>query len=227
MADQLTFDLPVRPALGRGDFFVSPANAVAVAQVEGWGDWPQGKLVLCGPAGSGKTHLAHVWAALSGARIASVQDLSEAALPRLAAAPLVVEDAQRVAGDPALERSLFHLHNMALAAGSALLLTARDAPSRWGIALPDLRSRMEGTNVTRLDAPDDALLSAVLVKQFADRQIDIDPRVIQFLAPRIERDFERLGALVSALDRAALARQSPITVPLARAVLDSLDRGAE
>ncbi|GAW33268.1 chromosomal replication initiator protein DnaA [Roseovarius sp. A-2] len=220
MAQQLSFDLPVRPALGREDFFVSPANAEAVAMIEGWQGWPSRKLILAGPAGAGKTHLTHVWAALSGAQVIAARDLPDADIPALAQGPVAVEDARQIAGDRAAENALFHLHNLTLAEGHALLITARGAPHLWGLTLPDLASRMQGTLLSELRAPDDALLSAVLMKLFADRQLSPSPDTIPYLARRIERSFEAARDIVAALDARALAETRPVTRSLAARVLD-------
>ncbi len=220
MAHQLSLDLPARPALGRGDFFVSGPNAAAVAMIEGWENWPARKLVLHGPEGAGKTHLTHVWAALSGASITAATDLTTADIPALASAPVAVEDADRITGNPEADRALFHLHNLCLAEGHSLLITARTAPSRWSLALPDLASRMEGTPAIGLDAPDDALLSAVILKQMADRQIIPTPGTIPFLARRMPRSFAAVADIVAALDRAALAQKRPVTRKLAAEILD-------
>lgn len=222
MARQLSFDLPAHPALGRGDFFVSGPNAAATAMVEGWQDWPARKLVLCGPEGAGKTHLVHVWAALSGARILDAADLAQADIPTLASAPLAVEDADRITG-PAAQEALFHLHNLTLAEGHSLLITARTPPSRWPLTLPDLASRMEGTPTIALEPPDDALLAAVIMKQLADRQIVPSPGTIPYLARRMPRSFAAARDIVAALDREALARGRPVTRALAAEILDKPD----
>ena len=215
---QLAFDLPVREALGRADFFVSPANATALAQIEDWHNWPRGKLVLVGPEGAGKTHLAHVWAALSGARIIRAATLDDAAVPELAAAGAVcIEDADDPDRD---EAALFHLHNLLAERQGALLLTAASPPRDWGMGLPDLLSRLEAASVARLDLPDEALLSAVLLKQFADRQLTVSPRLIDWLLSRIERSFAAVGRTVETLDSAALAEGRPITERFASRVLD-------
>ena len=221
MAEQLSFDLPVRAALGREDFFVSPANAEAVAMVEGWQGWPSQKLVLTGPAGAGKTHLAHVWAGLSGARIVAARDLAGCDIARLGQGCVVIEDAEDVAGDRRAEGALFHLHNLTLAEGGALLVTARTPPHLWGLALPDLASRLQGTLHTALGAPDDALLSAVLMKLFADRQLMPSPETIPYLTRRMERSFRAAEQVVADLDASALARRRPITRALAAQVLDN------
>ncbi|PQO23910.1 chromosomal replication initiator DnaA [Rhodobacteraceae bacterium WD3A24] len=228
MAEQLTLDLPVRAALGRADFFVSSANALALAQIDGWRDWPAGKLVLTGPAGAGKTHLAHVWATESGARIVAARDLAALGPERLAGgAHVAIEDAQVIAGDRAGEAALFHLHNMVLTEGGRLLLTARAAPSRWELALPDLASRLEATQIARIAPPDDALLSAVLLKLFADRQIAVTPAVITYLARRMERSLATAARVVDALDAAALAQGRPVSRRLAAEILARIAAGGE
>ncbi len=226
MTRQLAFDLPAKPALGRGDFFVSPANAVAVATIEAWADWPKRMLVLVGPEGAGKTHLAHVWAALSGARIVEAEALPGAALDGLAAGPLTVENADGVAGRAEAEEALFHLHNLAQAAGQPVLYTAARAPRHWGLGLADLASRMESCAVAEIGLPDDALLSAVLVKLFADRQLAVSPKLVQYLVSRMPRSFAEAARAVEALDRAALAERRAVSVPLASRVLDKLWDGA-
>lgn len=226
MAEQLTFRLPARPALGRGDFFVSPANAAAVDLVSRDAAWPLGKLALTGPEGAGKTHLAQVWATETGATFIAAADLPTADLPALAATVRVaVEDMDRAAGDPATEEALFHLHNLLLAAGGRLLLTGRTPPAHWPIRLPDLRSRLAATATADLAPPDDALLAAVLVKLFADRQIAVAPPLVAYLVPRIDRSFAAAHAIVDRLDRAALSEGRPVTRALAQRLLDNPDTG--
>ncbi len=222
MARQLAFDLPVRPALGREAFFVSPANQTALAAIDAWQGWPNRRHLLIGPEGAGKTHLTHVWAGLSGARILAGSALTRADVPALAALPaLALEDADRGTD----ETALFHLLNLAQAEGTALLLTATRRPADWGTALPDLASRLGALPVSRLDPPDDALLSAVLVKLFDDRQLTIAPDVVAYLTPRIERSFDAARRIVAALDSAALSEKRPVTIPLARTVLDKAAPG--
>ncbi|MBN2906313.1 MAG: chromosomal replication initiator DnaA [Rhodobacteraceae bacterium] len=221
MARQLTLDLPMRPARGRAAFFVSPSNALAVAQIEDWRAWPQRKLALIGPEGAGKTHLAHVWATLSGADPIAARDLPGVDLPTLAQGGAVaVEDADRIAGDPLAEAALFHLHNLTLAEGGTLLLTARRAPRDWPLTLPDLASRMQATATAHLAPPDDALLAALLVKLFADRQLAVPPALIGYLVGRMDRSFAAAQVLVAALDREALATGRKPGINLAREVLD-------
>ncbi len=228
MTGQLPFDLPHRPARGRTDFLVTPANAQALAAVDGWRAWPEGKLALIGPPGSGKTHLAHVWAAESGAGILPAAALADADIDALARhGAVVVEDVGAAPAPPAAEAALQHLHNHLLAGGGRLLLTAARPPARWPVALPDLASRMQATATATLAPPDDALLAAVLVKLFSDRQVVVPPAVISYLVTRMERSLAQAGRIVARLDRAALARRAPIRLPLARAVLDDMAQHAD
>lgn len=220
MTRQLAFDLPTKVALGREDFFVSPANALAVAALEGWQGWPMGKMVLVGPSGAGKTHLAHVWAAEAEAEIVAARALAHADLPTLAAHKRVaVEDADALAGDVQGQEAMFHLHNLLAEARGALLVTATRPPRDWGLTLADLASRIQAASVTRLSSPDDALLSAVLLKLFADRQLAVQPALIPWLVARMDRSFESARNIVARLDARALAEGRAITRQLAAEVL--------
>ncbi len=220
MSRQLAFDLPLNETMTRAEFFVSPANALAMAAVDGWRGWPGGKMLVIGPMGSGKTHLAQIWADQAGAQVVPGAGLAARDLPALAAVGAVaVEDAEAVAGVAADEAALFHLHNL-LAGAGALLLTAATPPRDWGLALPDLLSRMQAAPVTRLEAPDDALLQAVLVKLFADRQVAVPPNLIPYLVARMPRSIGAARAVVAALDAASLAQGRAVTRALAAQVLD-------
>lgn len=226
MTGQLVFDLPLRTARGRADFFVSPSNAAAVAAVEGWRDWPAGRLLLTGRPGSGKTHLAQVWCDLMQGRVARTQGtaMAGADVPALAAAGAVlVEDAEGAAG--AGEAALFHLHNLLAQTGGYLMLTSRAVPRDWGMDLPDLASRMEAVAQARLSAPDDALLRAVVVKLFADRQVTVAPAVLAHMTLRMERSLSAARDLVGRLDTLALQRGQAVTRTLVNEVLGGLDSG--
>ncbi|MCX8508497.1 MAG: DnaA/Hda family protein [Rhodobacteraceae bacterium] len=222
MPRQLTFNLPMRTALGREDFFVSPANTLALAMLDAPDSWPQGKLLLIGPEGAGKSHLAAVWANGSNAISLPACALTEKRVPELVARKaILIEDADRIAGRAERETALFHLHNLALASGTRLLLTARAEPNGWGLALPDLASRMAATALARIEAPDDALLAAVFLKLFADRQLQVSPTLVPYLISRIDRSFATARALATALDARALALGRPLTRSLAADLLDS------
>lgn len=219
MPRQLSFDLPARTALGREDFFVAPSNALALALLDGWRSWPGGKLVVSGPTGSGKTHLTHVWAQSTGARIVQASDLTEDRVPDLSTGAVAVENVDDIAGDLAAETGLFHLHNLVLAEGHPLLLTGRGEPSAWPLALPDLKSRLQGAQGASLAPPDDALLSAILAKLFADRGILPRPDVIPYLVAHMDRSFAEAARLVELLDREALREKKNLSRPLAARLL--------
>lgn len=228
MARQLSFDLPAKTALERDDFFVSPANALAVAMISAT-SWPGNKLVLSGPAGSGKTHLAHVWAAETGGRIVQATALDHDAVPELARTAIAVEDVPAIADDIDQQKVLFHLHNLVLAEGHTLLMTGRLVPKLWQLPLADLQSRVEGAHHVALDPPDDALLGAVLAKLFLDRQLNPGPEVIAYLVKHMDRRFETAAEVVQQLDHLALAEKREITRTLAVRVLneksDEMDTG--
>ncbi len=221
MTRQLTFDLPPQQNLRREDFVPSPANVLALAQIDRWRDWPGGRLLLVGPQGAGKSHLTAIWAAGAQAAVIAAPALAGADLPALAASGgVAVEDADRLAGDAAAETALFHLYNL-LAGSGALLVTAATPPRDWGLGLPDLLSRLQAMPLVRLDPPDDALLSAVLVKLFADRQLAVPPVLIPWLVARMPRSIGAARALVAELDARALAEGRAITPRLAAEILDS------
>lgn len=224
---QLPLPLPAKTALGREDYFVSQSNALAVALLENWSAWPGGKFLLIGPAGAGKTHLAHVWAALTGGRIISAMGLAAADVPAVSQGPVCIEDAHGLAGRRADEEACFHLHNLTLASGHPLLFTAQDRPNRWGLSLPDLQSRLEGAQSADLPAPDDALLSVLMAKLFADHQITPAADVIPYLVKHMPRDYPAAQAIVRALDANALARKSGITRPMAIEALMQLYPAAQ
>ncbi len=226
MAQQLGLDLPSRPALGRDAFFVAPCNAVALGMIDTWPDWAGGKLILTGPEGAGKTHLAHVWAEMADARILPAAQLKPEDVPELARGAVALEDVPDIADNAQAQTALFHLHNLVLAEGHSLLLTGAPPVGRWGITLPDLESRLRGTTAVGVEPPDDALLSALLVKLLADRQLMPKPDVIAYLLGRMDRSFAAAIDLVARLDAESLARKKPITRALAAAVLDKTTQGA-
>lgn len=212
------FDLPCRAAQGVEDFFVSRSNAAAVDLIDRWPAWGFPTLLLFGPKGSGKTHLARIWRARSLALECAAETLSESAMGLLdGACGLVVENVDRGLGD---ERVLFHVLNSARERGRSLLLTSRAPPGELPILLPDLRSRVRALPVVAIEAPDEALIRAVLVKLFADRQLDVEPHVVTYLALRVERSMEAVNDLVAHLDQLSLSLHRRVTRALAAAALD-------
>ena len=216
---QLALALDHAESYARDDFLSGPSNAAALTLIESWPDWPSRTVVLVGPEGAGKSHLAAVWAAESGARFLAARALGGADLPAaLATGALVVEDVAQGEFD---ERALFHLINLAREEGAFVLMTARTQPAGWKFDIRDLGSRLKALPVVSVAPPDDALLRAVMAKLFADRQLTIDDALIGYVATRIERSFAAARDTVIRLDREAMRRQRPLTRALAAELLRS------
>ena len=206
---QLALDLAGSPSHSAEDFLIGPSNEEAYGLVESWPDWPDSVLALIGPEGSGKTHLAAIWAERSHAWRIGVDAVTMDRVPELASSSaLVIEDCERAERN---EAALFHLLNLVRARGGWLVLTARTAPDSWGLATPDLLSRLRLAPSARIQPPDDALLRAVLVKHFIDRQLIVDTGVIEAVALRIPRSFAQARQVVDAIDRASLERGRRVT----------------
>ena len=218
---QLAFALPHAESLGRDNFLEGPANAAALGLIDGWPDWPNRVMLLVGPEGSGKSHLAAIWAEQAGARSTSAHALTVAEVPgALATGALVVEDLKPQQFD---ERALFHLLNLTREEQAYVLITAREPPSALAIELRDLRSRLRAIPTVSLLPPDDQLFRALIVKFCADRQILIDEAVVSFLATRIERSFAAARQAVELLDSEALRLGRPVTRALAAESLRDAD----
>jgi chromosomal replication initiation ATPase DnaA len=195
---QFALPLEYRSADGEADFYVSEANAAAVAMLDRWPDWPSHTLIVVGPEGSGKSHLLRLFAG------------------RHPGAVRLFDDAEAPGRD---ETSMFHAWNAAQAGGPALLVAARTPPGDWGVRLPDLASRLGAAGIVRIDTPDDALLAEIVAKSFRERGLRVSPIVIEYMIQRIERSFAAAASAVAAIDAAALAGQRAVTVPLVRAAL--------
>ncbi|MDD9876292.1 MAG: DNA replication protein [Magnetovibrio sp.] len=220
-ATQLPLEFDLRPAYGGEDFLVSDENREAVLWIDRWPDWPTPVLCVHGPAGCGKTHLAEVFRAKTGARALSHADLAgdPPRDPAAAAGAWIVEDADAyLAGsDP---EPLLHLYNQVAEGGGRLLLTGARPPADWPADLADLRSRLGALTVAAIGAPGDALIAALLVKLFGDRQLRVGADVVDYAVRRMERSFAAARDLVGRLDQAALAERRAITIPLVRRVLE-------
>ncbi|MBB3770301.1 chromosomal replication initiation ATPase DnaA [Angulomicrobium tetraedrale] len=225
-ARQLALDLPHHDSRARDDFLPGPANEAALALIDAWPRWPAPVVALVGPEGSGKSHLAALFAQASGASVVEARALDIAALPGLlAGGALVVEDL----GEGAVpEAALFHLLNLAAEQRAHVLVTARRSPAALAehCAIRDLGSRLRAMPVVALGAPDDALLAVVALKLFADRQIVPDEGLLSYLLPRVERSIAALREVIAALDREALARKRPLTRALASELLRAREEAA-
>jgi chromosomal replication initiation ATPase DnaA len=215
--DQLVLDLPHRAALGAHDFLISPSNRAAADMIDLWPGWPQASVAVVAPAHAGKTHLGNVWRLKSGAARLEAQGLSEADVPAAAAhGAVLVEDLHAGIAD---ERALFHLLNLVSEHKLSMLLTSRVPPGELDANLPDLRSRLRALPLVTIELPDEALLKAVLVKHFTDRQLAVEPGLIAYIAVRMERSMEAAATLVAEIDRAAMASHRKVTRSLAAQVL--------
>ncbi|THF58481.1 DnaA regulatory inactivator HdaA [Ollibium composti] len=218
---QLPLDLGHGTAYSRDDLVVSRANAEAVALVDRWPDWPAPVVVLAGPSGAGKTHLAAIWRDAADAVTIPASAIGTAAADT-GGHPVLIDD---VDSAPIDEQGLFHLINAVRGAGFHLLLTARSFPSAWRVTLPDLASRLKAAATVEIHEPDDLLLAGVLTKLFSDRQVEVEPHVVQYLVRRIERSLATAMRVVERLDRAALEQKTRITRALAAEVVSAMDEG--
>ena len=216
--NQIALELPHRTSLTGADFIVSASNREAVKMIDRWPDWPHNVLALVGPASSGKTHLASVWREKSKAATLAGPDLSPDKIRLLGGDALLLEQADQVRD----QELLFHLLNWSGEKNVSLLVTAARPPARWDVSLADLSSRLKAVPVVELGQPDDALLSALLAKQFADRQLRVKGAVIDYLLTRMERSCSAASVIAAALDSISLEQGRAITVPLARKVLERL-----
>lgn len=220
--EQLVFDLSRRPAMGREDFFVTDSNAQAVAWIDKWPDWPSSALVIFGPPAAGKTHLLSVWQQKTGAQLVDpgAVDLERFALENVKT--VAVDDAEGVAGNARAEQGLFHIYNLMRERGGHMLLLSQKPAALWGIELPDLSSRLKAAGSVPVYAPDDALLSAVMIKLFSDRQLRVGQDVVSYLLPRLGRSLEAVRHVVEAIDLAALEQKKTVTVPFVRRILQDV-----
>ena len=220
---QLPLSFEHDPASGRDDLIVSDRLSAAVAIVDRWPDWPSPVVVLAGPAGSGKSHLATIWAEHVGAVRVRLDGSDAAALDAASRVPVLIEDIDHFAID---ETALFHLINTVREHGTALLITSRIWPAAWRVSLPDLVSRLKAATIVEIAEPDEELLAQVMLKLFSDRQVVVDDRVISWLVARMERSLATARLVVARLDQLALARGSKISRALAAEVLAELDAGS-
>jgi chromosomal replication initiation ATPase DnaA len=210
---QLVLDLDHSVSFAREDFLSGPSNVAALTLIERWPDWPSRIVALTGPEGSGKSHLAAIWADESGARVLSPKFLSIADVPgTLATGALVVEDLEAEDLD---EHALFHLINLAREEDAYVLLTSRYAVASLPVTIRDLASRLRALPAVMVTPPNDVLLRSLLIKLASDRQLALDESVINYLVNRIDRSFAAARNAIQTLDDEAMRRHRPVTKALA------------
>ncbi len=223
---QIPIPFEHRPALGLDDFLVAAPNADAVAWIDRWPDWPAPAMVICGAEGAGKTHLVNVFLEATRGRLIGPDTIAADDIDTVIgdSRALAVDGLDAVVAEsPALEEAVLHLYNLAREADVKLLLTALTPPARWRLSLKDLSSRLNAAPVATINPPDDALLAALLVKQFGDRQIAVSQEVIAYMTSRMTRSFEGARYLVEQVDRLALSEKRAVTIPLVRRVFDETE----
>ena len=217
---QLALDLPVENFFSREDLVAGSANAMALEMVDSWPDWPGLLVILAGPVGSGKSHIGGVWAGQSNAKIISMDRLENLGEDRDNESTLLLEDAR---DDNINEIELFHILNAKRSANASILITSRTWPWDWGIALPDLSSRLRAAQLVELGEPDDELLRQVLFKLFADRQLAVEAMLVDYLVVRMERSLDTAVRVVARIDGVALAQKRKITRQLAGEILAEME----
>ena len=222
-SSQLPLVLPHKPLLKADNLHVGRSNRDAVAWLEAWPAWPAPALVIHGPPACGKSHLLHIWGDQSGAAVATPDTVLRSEPPSLVAgqAAIAIDDAENLTGT-AGEQTLLHVYNLLAERGGHLILAARRPASAWPLKLADLSSRLRAAPSVAVGEPDDQLLADVIIKLLKDRQLDIGDDVVRYAVLRMERSFDAAGRLAAALDAASLAARRPISVPLAKTVVDDL-----
>ncbi len=224
MPRQFTLDLGTDQSLHREDFLVSSCNEDALRWVENLP--PHSAFALYGPEGCGKTHLAHIWQQRCSARFITPELFCRPDLDlRPPDGPLILDGFDDlIPGDKALEKKLFHLYNLSNAQGKPLLVTGRDAPARWPVTLPDLKSRLSSLFAVQMMPPDGVLFENLLIKLCHDRQLRLSPEILNFLSRRCDRSFATAHQTIKKIDDYALALQRPITIPLVKKILEDINQ---
>ncbi|MDB3955423.1 DnaA/Hda family protein [Alphaproteobacteria bacterium] len=207
---QLILNLRSLPSMGRNDYFVSEVNKEAVSWLDSWPNWTTFGFIVCGPLGSGKSHLAQVLKTLSHGDIIEAKDISNKNIDQLSEKKcLIIENLELLTS----ETLLFHLYNMLLENKNNLMLTSKFNMSQINFELPDLKSRLLSMPQVNIDFPDDRLLKNLLIKQFLDKGILVEMDVIDYLIKRIDRSFEAISKLVAKIDFKSLEKAKKITIP--------------
>ncbi len=224
MPDQILFSLGKKTSYNVDDFFVSPENELALKQIMLFPNWGADRLagicMIIGPAFSGKTHLAHIFASLAGAKFIDEKFLRERSkIDKFQA--LVIDDFDQKLD---YEEEIFHIFNDCLDQKKFLLILS--SRSEFSFKTKDLASRIQAINSIRIGDPSLELIEAILYKNFADRQISISPEVIKFILSRMERSYLVAHEIIERIDQKSLKLRSKINMALAKEVLQSLEESS-
>lgn len=217
---QIPLSFEITPSKGRDDLIVSQSVQGAITMIDQWPNWPSHLVVLAGPTGSGKSHIAHIWQQKSDAKLVVLHNNTGDLVDLVKTTPVLIENIdQLLASSQADETQLFHLLNAAKEAGSFVLMTARSWPASWQVGLPDLASRIKAATIVEISEPDENLLTQVIFKLFADRQVEIDEKTVNYLVMRMERSLAVASNIVEAMDELALSKKTPVSRSIAAEVL--------
>lgn len=217
---QIPLSFEITPSKGRDDLIVSQSVQGAITMIDQWPNWPSHVVVLAGPTGSGKSHIAHIWQQKSDAKKITLRGETDDLVETVKTTPVLIENIdQLLASSQADETKLFHLLNSAKEAGSFVLMTARSWPASWKVGLPDLASRIKAATIVEISEPDENLLAQVIFKLFADRQVEIDEKTVNYLVMRMERSLAVASNIVEAMDELALSKKTPVSRAIAAEVL--------
>lgn len=217
---QIPLSFEITPSKGRDDLIVSQSVQGAITMIDQWPNWPSHLVVLAGPTGSGKSHIAHIWQQKSDAKLIALHNNTDDLVDLVKTTPVLIENIdQLLASSQADETQLFHLLNAAKEAGSFVLMTARSWPASWPVGLPDLASRIKAATIVEISEPDENLLTQVIFKLFADRQVEIDEKTVNYLVMRMERSLAVASNIVEAMDELALSKKTPVSRSIAAEVL--------
>lgn len=217
---QIPLSFEITPSKGRDDLIVSQSVQGAITMIDEWPNWPSHLVVLAGPTGSGKSHIAHIWQQKSDAKLVALHNNTDDLVDLVKTTPVLIENIdQLLASSQADETQLFHLLNAAKEEGSFVLMTARSWPASWKVSLPDLASRIKAATIVEISEPDENLLSQVIFKLFADRQVEIDEKTVNYLVMRMERSLAVASNIVEAMDELALSKKTSVNRTIAAEVL--------
>lgn len=214
LRDQLPLPFKHLPQFHQHSYVVGEGNKLAFQWLQEWPNWSTPGLVIHGPIGAGKTHLAYIWQNLAKATYLKAYNLTQTQVATLIEAPNHVVIDEFTAPNFQQEQLLFHLYNVIKGAKKSLLVMSPVSPKSWKISLPDLRSRLSTLGVVSLEDPDDNLIKAIMLKRFSDYQVIVDERTLNYLLHHVERSYPAIHRWIDILYQHSLANHRRITIPL-------------